>query len=36
LQDRITVEELHIWNAFYTWRHEEEKAAMERAKKSRR
>tara|TARA_B100000900_G_scaffold383113_1_gene370789 strand:+ start:881 stop:1000 length:120 start_codon:yes stop_codon:yes gene_type:complete len=36
LQERITLEELHIWNAFYVWRQEEEKKAEERARKSRR
>jgi hypothetical protein len=35
LQERITVEELLLWNAFYEVRSEQEKAAIEKAKRRR-
>ena len=36
LQAKITPEELMIWHAFYSYRHEEEEKAMEKARRSRR
>jgi hypothetical protein len=35
LQERITVEELYLWSAFYELRSQEEKAAMEKARRRR-
>ncbi len=35
LQERITVEELELWSVFYDLRNEEEKAAMEKARRRR-
>ena len=35
LQERITVEELLLWNAFYEVRSEQKKAAIEKAKRRR-
>jgi hypothetical protein len=36
IQERLTPQELAIWAAFYSLRHQEEEAAMEKAKKRRR
>ena len=36
LQERMTLEELWLWSVFYEIRSEEEKAAMEKAKRHRR
>jgi len=36
LRDQITFEELLLWAAFYELRNQEEKAAMEKAKRRRR
>jgi citrate synthase len=36
LMERITVEELWLWSAFYEIRHEQEKKAMEDARRRRR
>ena len=35
LMERITPEELLLWSAFYELRHEQEQAAMERARRRR-
>ena len=35
-QERMTIEELFLWAAFYELRGDEEKAAMEKAKRRRR
>jgi hypothetical protein len=35
LQERITVEELLLWNAFYEVRSEQEKAAIEKTRRRR-
>jgi hypothetical protein len=35
LQERITVEELILWSAFYELRNEQEKAAQEKARRRR-
>ena len=35
LMERITVEELMLWNAFYELRAEQEKEAMEKARRRR-
>jgi len=35
LREQITVEELLLWSAFYELRHDQEVAAMEKAKRRR-
>ena len=35
LQERITVEELELWSVFYDLRNEEEKRAMDSARRRR-
>ena len=35
LQERITIDELYLWSAFYDYRNEEEKAAIEKARRRR-
>jgi hypothetical protein len=36
LRERMTLEELILWSTFYELRGDEEKAAMEKAKRKRR
>jgi hypothetical protein len=36
LQEKMTVEELMLWNAFFELRHQEEAKAMEQARRRRR
>ena len=36
LQERATVEEMLLWSAFYDYRSDQEKAAMEKAARRRR
>jgi len=36
LRERMTLEELILWSTFYELRSDEEKAAMEKAKRKRR
>jgi len=35
LQERVTIEELQLWSVFYDLRRDEEKAAVEKAKRRR-
>ena len=35
LQERTTPEEMLLWSAFYELRHEQEKAALEKARRRR-
>lgn len=36
LQERMTLEELYMWSVFYQLRADEEKAAMDKAKRQQR
>jgi hypothetical protein len=36
LQERTTVEEMLLWSAFYEYRSDQEKAALDRASRRRR
>ena len=36
LNEQMTMEELILWNTFYELRNDEEKAAMDKAKRGRR
>ena len=35
LMERVTVEELQLWSAFYEIRHEQEQKSMEKARRRR-